>query len=241
MQPNEKMDTRRHLDPSVKEVKYNPKYEDLYAPEVGPANPFKSDQQKGPKNTITGHIEPAHLNDFQFELQRKTFHSYGFAQDPSVNMTGTESAEGTDKVVVGENIDAEASKSGLSVFEDTKIRPKDKRKRNINKDASDIEGYLGPWGGFEDESRSAKPSEEDAGYLEEYLAKMKKRTKKQTDDKPIEEKSQLHIKDPYDYQGRSFLHIPQDTGINLKREEPPEKCFIPKRQIHTWTGHTKVG
>ena len=22
-------------------------------------------------------------------------------------------------------------------------------------------------------------------------------------------------------------------------EEPPAKCFIPKRQIHTWTGHNK--
>ena len=42
-----------------------------------------------------------------------------------------------------------------------------------------------------------------------------------------------------DYQGRSFLHPPQDLGINLKSGEPPAKCFIPKRQIHTWTGHSK--
>ena len=42
------------------------------------------------------------------------------------------------------------------------------------------------------------------------------KSKKQQDEKPIEEKTQLHIKDAYDYQGRSFLHIPQDVGINLK-------------------------
>lgn len=47
------------------------------------------------------------------------------------------------------------------------------------------------------------------------------------------------VKDAYDYQGRSFLHIPQDVGVNLKSDEPPEKCFLPKKQIHTWTGHTK--
>ena len=47
------------------------------------------------------------------------------------------------------------------------------------------------------------------------------------------------VKDPFDYQGRSFLHPPQDVGVNLRSEEPPEKCFLPKKQIYTWTGHTK--
>lgn len=49
----------------------------------------------------------------------------------------------------------------------------------------------------------------------------------------------VSVKDAYDYQGRSFLHVPQDVGVNLKSEFPPEKCFIPKKLIHTWTGHTK--
>ena len=49
----------------------------------------------------------------------------------------------------------------------------------------------------------------------------------------------ISVKDPFDYQGRSFLHPPQDVGVNLRSEEPPEKCFLPKKQIFTWTGHTK--
>lgn len=49
----------------------------------------------------------------------------------------------------------------------------------------------------------------------------------------------LTVKDAYDYQGRSFLHIPQDVGVNLKSDEPPEKCYIPKKLLHTWTGHSK--
>lgn len=48
------------------------------------------------------------------------------------------------------------------------------------------------------------------------------------------------VKDAYDYQGRSFLHVPQDVGVNLKSDEPPEKCFIPKKELHTWPGHTKA-
>lgn len=49
----------------------------------------------------------------------------------------------------------------------------------------------------------------------------------------------ISVKDPLDYQGRSFLHAPQDVGVNLRSDSPPEKCFLPKAHIHTWTGHTK--
>lgn len=42
-----------------------------------------------------------------------------------------------------------------------------------------------------------------------------------------------------DYQGRSFLHAPHDIGINLRSDQPPDRCFLPKAHIHTWTGHTK--
>lgn len=74
--------------------------------------------------------------------------------------------------------------------------------------------------------------------MDEYLAKRQKRGKI-TEDKITEEKSILHIKDAYDYQGRSFLHVPSDVGVNLKSGEPPEKCFIPKKLLFTWSGHSK--
>ena len=157
----------------------------------------------------------------------------GFAFDPSTNTEGGEPSK-----LIG-NPEEAAKTEHKSVFEDAKVRPKDKRKRETNTDPSDIEGYLGPWAKFKDEETVSMPTEEDKEYLEDYLSKMKKRSKKQTDDKPVEEKSQLHIKDPLDYQGRSFLHIPQDVGVNLKSDDPPDKCFIPKRQIHTWSGHNK--
>ena len=140
----------------------------------------------------------------------------------------------------GNKTEAEAQEF-KSVFEVSKVRPLDKRKRKKNDDPSDIEGYLGPWSKYADEETVSKPEGEDAEYLEDYLSKMSRRGKKATDEKPIEEKSQLHIKDAYDYQNRSFLHIPQDVGINLKDDAPPPKCFIPKRQIHTWTHSSTQG
>lgn len=99
--------------------------------------------------------------------------------------------------------------------------------------------------------------------MEEYLAKRHK-FRKHHEDKPLEEKTILHsgltefvlrtntscvpyflisscfaVKEPFDYQGRSFLHPPQDVGVNLRSDVPPSKCFLPKAHIHTWEGHTK--
>ena len=52
------------------------RYDELYAPVSGPANPFKTQQQAAHKNTLAGLVEDAHVNEFQFETQRRTFHRY---------------------------------------------------------------------------------------------------------------------------------------------------------------------
>ncbi|CAH1963255.1 unnamed protein product [Acanthoscelides obtectus] len=224
-------DDKRLIHPDTKELAYNPTYDELFAPVVGPVNPFKTQQQIMERNILSGYIEPAHVSEFQFENQRRTFASYGYALDPSVSETGQTGVVGsTDE---GKNPDAIKT-----VFEHSKTRPLDKRKRKKNDNPGDIEGFLGPWGGFVDEQKVAKPTEEEQAELDELTSKKSKRGR-QSEEKPIEEKSVLHIKDPVDYQGRSFLHPPQDVGVNLKSDTPPEKCFLPKSHIHTWTGHSK--
>ena len=48
---------------------------------------------------------------------------------------------------------------GLSVFEATKKRPGDKRKKERNVDAADVDGFLGPWAKYENEQTVMRPSE----------------------------------------------------------------------------------
>ncbi|XP_066252924.1 pre-mRNA-processing factor 17 [Euwallacea similis] len=221
-----------YIHPNTKELLYNPKYDELYAPVVGPSNPFKTQQEGFERNMLSGHIEPAHVSEFQFENQRRTFNSFGYALDPSVS---------TDEMglmkVIGSTEEAKDSNM-KTVFEKTHLRPLDKRKRKRNNNPDDIDGFLGPWGGFEDEQRVMRPTEEEQAELQELISKRHRRGKVQ-EEKLVEEKSVLHIKDAFDYQGRSFLHAPQDVGVNLKSDSPPDKCFLPKAHIHTWTGHTK--
>lgn len=178
----------------------------------------------------------------------------GYALDPTVDGSAEEG-----KTIIGAKDAAEES-GGKTVFESTTLRASDKRKRHRNDDPADIEGFLGPWGGYVDEKRIIKPTEEEAAELEEILAK-RNRKGKPAEEKPLEEKTVLHsnitiikyiiyikdfeiikfvlVKDSVDYQGRSFLHAPQDVGVNLRSESPPDRCFLPKAQIHTWEGHTK--
>ncbi len=97
-------------------MKYNPKYDELFAPVVGPSNPFKTQQQAAHKNHLAGFVEDAHVNEFQFETQRRTFQSYKYAYDPSA----TDSSEG-DKLIGSEASANEAEFK--TVFEDSKKRP----------------------------------------------------------------------------------------------------------------------
>lgn len=221
------------IDPNSKELLYNPKFENLFAPVVGPENPFKTQQQKAVKNTLAGYVEPAHVNDFHFESQRLTFSSYGYALDPTADGSMEEGHR-----MIGSTESGAPTSSALTVFEKTKVRAGDKRKKAKNNDPADIDGFAGPWAPFKDEKRNLKPTEEEQEELDEILSKRNKKGR-HTEDKPMEEKTVLHIKDAYDYQGRSFLHVPQDVGVNLRSSEPPEKCFLPKRLIHTWSGHSK--
>ncbi|CAF3251810.1 unnamed protein product [Rotaria socialis] len=243
-------DTSSFLDIRTREVQYNPKYEDMYAPVFGPSNPNLTQQQSSHRNTINGHVESTTLSDFQFENQRRTFDSFGYAADPSVGEHPTQQ-------IIGDQVSAEINQ-GKTIFETSRKLLNEKRKKEKNNDSSDVDRYQGPWAPYVDEITVSRPSEEEQKEIDEHLAKRKKIKRRNLEDQhaPISARdpesttlnkeaedpssSTLHIKDPYDYQGRSYLHIPQDVGVNLRSDHGPQRCFIPKQCIHIYKGHTKA-
>lgn len=44
----------------------------------------------------------------------------------------------------------------------------------------------------------------------------------------------------FDYQGRSYMHVPQDLDVDLLKEPGSQKNYVPKKHIHTWLSHTKA-
>lgn len=225
------------VDPTSKQLMYNPRYEDLYATEIGPVNPFRTSGSLIKKNTLAGFAEPAHISDYHFEAERRAFHTLGYAHDP------TEDANPNRLIGDGAAAQMRHEKDGIETRNISQHKASGssaiskKQKRIRNDEAGDIEGFLGPWGGLVGEKRNVKPSPEEQEELNAILAKRQKHINKQKDEAAADEKTTLHIENPLDYQGRSFLVAPTHVdGVKLR---PPEKCFLPKKLVHQWAGHSK--
>ena len=77
-------------------------------------------------------------------------------------------------------------------------------------------------------------SESDAAYLAAADAEVQKYS--QIKSTPtIEGKSIFHGKEEYDYQGRSWIEPPK----GIRPDNGEHNCYIPKKCIHKFTGHTK--
>uniref|UniRef100_A0A1I7XMU5 CAF1C_H4-bd domain-containing protein n=1 Tax=Heterorhabditis bacteriophora TaxID=37862 RepID=A0A1I7XMU5_HETBA len=173
------------VDPKTCEIKSNPTYEQLFQPEAGPSNPFKTTHQKAHKNTLTGFVEPAHINEFHFDREIRSFDTLGYARNP----TADKSHE-----FIGD-VSAASESQGVSLFESKKTGG-EKRKRNANFDSSDIDGYTGPWAKYCDEKTIAKPDAELQKEMDEITRKRQANSrrykKKQQENDMGEETSVLH-------------------------------------------------
>ncbi|KAF8366640.1 prp-17, partial [Pristionchus pacificus] len=221
------------VNPDTKQLDHNPRYDELFLPEAGPSNPFKTERQKAAKNTLTGFVEPAHINQFHFDREIRSFDTLGYARNPT--------AENGDSFI-GDKQKAQDNKGG-SLFDSTKTGG-EKRKRARNDDAGDVEGYEGPWAKYKDEKTVAIPDPELQKEMDAITEKRKKKSRKykkeqEQEKHSAEEKSTFHLKEALDYQGRSFMAVPSFTGVNLREDAVPDRCFIPKKLVHTYKGHSK--
>ncbi|KAH9817925.1 WD40-repeat-containing domain protein [Melampsora americana] len=107
--------------------------------------------------------------------------------------------------------------------------------------------YKGPWAGWNDEHiEPVGPDEEEYEAARRASSAASAAKKQFTSSNQAkreiaygEEKSTLHAKSLHDYQGRTYMHIPTDLDTDLLTTDPPTECFVPKRCVHTWAGHTK--
>lgn len=233
----------RPVDPSQRKIDFNPSYDQLWAPIAGPAHPYAKDgMAQGMRNHKLGFVEDASISPFIFDEQYNTFHKFGYAADPSAN--------------VGNNIvgDSEALKAnaGASVYnipqhehrKRKSTRKLEKREGEAEEDeemdqeetlnpASEVwllKNSKSPWSGKK-EGLQTELTEEQKKYAEEYAEK--KGQKDKGDKVEMQDKSTFHGKEEYDYQGRSWIAPPKDVKASN------DHCYIPKRWVHSWSGHTK--
>uniref|UniRef100_A0A7N0VFP5 Pre-mRNA-processing factor 17 n=1 Tax=Kalanchoe fedtschenkoi TaxID=63787 RepID=A0A7N0VFP5_KALFE len=235
------------IDPVQHLVSYNPTYDQLWAPIQGPAHPYAKDGiAQGMRNHKLGFVEDAAIESFVFDEQYNTFHKYGYAADPSAS-TGFN--------YVGD-IDALQKNDALSVYnipqqEQKRRRLEKKRKEQEEGGGAEVEGGDGfdpaevdnpatdswllknkksPWYGRK-EGPQPELTEEQKKYAEEHAKKKEEKGAEKADAVP--DRSTFHGKEEKDYQGRSWIAPPKDA------KPANDRSYIPKRLVHTWSGHTK--
>ena len=228
---------------------YNATYDDLSRPTQGPANPFKSNAPNAlkRKNVPTGYAEQDAMSEATFAAQHRTFQSLGYTRNPGIpgqfigNMENAAQYGGRDVIQMKPSKEASAA-----------MRAKRQRKG----DPGVLEGdgaYLGPWARYKDddyayEEEAAEADQElasDEEYVEDEIepAQMPAMSKEATayqDDASMVETTEFHGSDQFDYQGRTYMHVPQDLNIDLRKDVGSTRNFVPKRHIHTWKSHTKA-
>lgn len=210
----------------------------------------------GVRQTLSGTVEETALSDFDFRNQQRTFEMLGYARNPSEYAASSHAQN----AFVGDRHAAQAM-GGATMAElrggnaSTRAASRAmKKRRKANGDASIVEGsgaYLGPWAGWEGEQSTPEvrgpigPTPEELAAAEAGAKQRKQEHarlehRRAMDEARGSEKSIFHGTSMYDYQGRTYMHIPTDAGTNLRGEPGAQQCFIPQTCIHTWTGHTKA-
>ncbi|KAK3723005.1 hypothetical protein LTR37_002151 [Vermiconidia calcicola] len=138
-----------------------------------------------------------------------------------------------------------------------------KRKRETKGDSSVVYGsgaYKGPWARYEEKGIDSdsgdeveveievqdgdESGEEVVEYEEDAIAPVPTRGTGYGDsDSAEKEKTVFEGSQQYDYQGRTYMHVPQDLDVDLTSdfENLNLRCYHPKKQIHTFTPQNERG
>ncbi|KAI8981425.1 WD40-repeat-containing domain protein [Pilobolus umbonatus] len=238
--------------PTATELTVNVPYDDMTRAVLGPENPF-SERRLVTQNVVNGHVDQQAISEMDFRTQHRTFETYGYARDPSLD-SGVNLAGQTGQGLMGTgyvgNLAVAAELGGASILDRVKkdLRPnKDARKKRENKGRLDqVEGpdaYKGPWAGYADDNVGVP-----TGITEEQMEEVEalKSTAKPAhiSVKNIARETEtdstiFYGASEHDYLGRTYMAVPQDVDVNLFGEPGEQECFIPKKLIHTWEGHDK--
>lgn len=225
-------DVRKLQSAATRKVMYNLPVEDMHAPVLGPSHPYQKDGlAAGHKNHYVGHVEDAHMHPYHFEREYHSFHAQGYGEAPSgIGVVGHP---------VQEPLDAEPEGQGAWKRRKTTAERKAEQAAKAARLAEPLDPSQPfrllekqPWAHKEQEV--AELNEEQKAYMAQVEAAKMEAAAGAVDTKGPT--TFFHGKEEKDYQGRSWVLGPRD-----KRNEVVAAggCFLPKRWVHTWSGHTK--
>lgn len=197
-------------------------------PLVGPSNPFRDEALSiKRKNTLTGHAEETFLSEHTFRSKYRAIErENGLERDRQI--------------------------ASIVKHDSAKLRTT----REGKGDASIAEGagsYVGPWARYKQPEHDVVQEGEELASDEEYeiveddedivesgtiiRAPEAALSRRKEIQELGDETTVFHGTEQYDYQGRSYMHVPLDLDIDLRKEPGSVTNFIPKKQIYSWKDH----
>ena len=173
------------------------------------------------------------MNSYSFDEQYHTFHNEGKALDPGKsNQTIVNRGGG------GLGGGAQGKEEKPRETKRQKTGGGDRKAAPYDPNAPFVLRTRQPWAMKESEEAGAGGASDTAGLTEEQKALLAQVQEEKAEKAAAEgkggEHSIFHGTEEKDYQGRSWVEVKGDAHA-----VPSESCFLPKRHIHTWTGHTK--
>ena len=230
MAPQDALIVRQQTEPDHAVVPYSA--EDLSRPKAGPANPFKDEANTlKRKNVLTGHAEEMFLSEHTFRSKHRAIER-------------------------GEGPEREYQTNAQIKAENARLRAQ----RESKGDASIAEGagsYVGPWARYRRPQYEQVAEDEELASDEEYeiveegeeevvesgtliSAPAQALARRKEVEEQGEETTIFHGSQEFDYQGRTYMHVPQDLDIDLRKDVGSTTNYIPKRQIHAWKDHKQA-
>ncbi|RVX67400.1 hypothetical protein B0A52_08753 [Exophiala mesophila] len=235
-------------NPTSTALTYNVTYENLARPAQGPVNPFNTSTGNAlkRKNLLTGNAEEMSMSEATFKTQHRTFQSLGYTQDPSVNGAFVGNQSAVAKFGGKDVVQLRHSKEDSAII-------RSKRQKKGDSSVVDGEGsYLGPWAKYTSDDVAYEQAEaaadqelaSDEEWVEEGIVPTPlpappKEATGYGDDASANETTEFHGASEFDYQGRTYMHVPQDLDIDLRTEPGSVQNYVPKKLIHVYKLHKK--
>jgi len=234
MAPKDALIVRQEAQPAHAMDAYSG--DSLSQPYLGPANPFSvplNNPLKRKNNVLTGTASETFVSEHTFRSKHRAIERRG---GPTRDyQSGTQ--------IKNANAQLRSAREGKG-------------------DATVLEGansYVGPWAKYKNREFDEVGDEAELASDEEY--EIVEEEEEDEDDAiqsgtvvqaPAEslarrkevaqqgdETSILHASEEFDYQGRTYMHVPQDLDVDLRKAPGSITNYVPKRQIHAWKNHTK--
>lgn len=235
-------------NPTSTALTYNVTYDNLARPAQGPVNPFDTSTGNAlkRKNLLTGNAEETSMSEATFKTQHRTFQSLGYSQDPSVNGAFVGNQSAVAKFGGKDVVQLRHTKEDSAII-------RSKRQKKGDSSVVDGEGsYLGPWAKYTSDDVAYEQAEaaadqelaSDEEWVEEGivptpLAAPPKEATGYGDDASANETTEFHGASEFDYQGRTYMHVPQDLDIDLRAEPGSVQNYVPKKLVHVYKLHKK--